>query len=113
MPPGPARAWRRPGAQPQLDLRAAERGGIDLQPAARGLSDAARDVEPEPGRARAAVAAPQGGIRVGDAWPRVGDEDEDDVLASVQRDREPGALRGVLDDVADQRVRGGREIGAR
>jgi hypothetical protein len=45
--------------------------------------------------------------------PRVGHEDEDHVLAAVQRDGEPGALRGVLEDVADQRVRGGRQVGAR
>jgi hypothetical protein len=114
MPPAPAPGWlRRPGPQPQLDLGAAERRGVDLQPAARRLRDAAGDVEPEAGRARAAAAAAQGGARVGDPWPRVGDEDEDDALAAVQGNGEPGALRRVLEDVADQRVGGGREIGAR
>jgi hypothetical protein len=50
MLPAPASAWRqRPGAQQHLDLRAAERGGADLQPAACGLGDAAGDVEPEAG----------------------------------------------------------------
>ena len=109
----PAARRRRPGAQPQLDLRAAERGGVDLQPAARGLGDATGDVEPEAGGARAAAAPPQGGARVRDPRPRVGHEDQDHVFAAVQRDGEPGALRGVLEDVADQRVRGGREVGAR
>jgi len=114
MPPGSASGGRRRrGAQPHLDLCPAERGGVDLQSAAGRLGDTTGDIEPEAGRARAAAAAGQGGIRVGDPRARVGDENEDQVFAAMQGDGEPGALFGVLEDVADQRIGRGGEIGPR
>ena len=61
--PGPA-GKRRAGPQPQLDLGAAQRRPVDLQPAPGRLGHAAGDVEAEAGGPGPAAAAPQRGIRV-------------------------------------------------
>src|ERR1700733_8427661 len=104
VPHGPAHGRRWTSAQPYLDLCAAERGGVDLQSAARRLGPAAGDVEAEASGAAAAAATPQRRAWVADPGARVRDEDEDGVRATVQRDRERGALGCVPEDVADQRV---------
>ncbi len=101
-------------ADPYPYLRAAEHRVPDADVAARGLRHPPHDVQAEargavPG---AAVAPGERGGRVRDAGARVGDEDDDGVLAVVDVDREGRALGGVPEDVAEQRVERGDEFGA-
>ncbi len=105
-------------ADPDPDLRAAEDGPPDAQVAAGGLGDSAHDVQAEaggtdgPALAAAPAAAPrEGGPRIGDPRPRVGDEDDDGVAAVVDVDGEGGAHGGVAEDVAEQRVERGCQFG--
>src|SRR3569833_588559 len=101
-----------PGARrrkPDLDLRATERRAVDAHVTARGLGHAARDVEPEAGRAAAAGAAPQRGVGVVDARAGVGDEDDHPADPLVQRRHERRALGGVPEYVAEQGVQYGAQ----
>lgn len=99
---------------PQAHLGAAEHRRADAHVPAGRLGEPAHDVQAEPGRAVAAraPAAGHGGLGVGDAGPRVGHQHDHRVVAVVHVHREGGALGGVPEDVAQQGVQGGGEVGA-
>src|SRR4051812_39399909 len=85
--------------------------GSDDEPAARRRGGLPRDVQPEAGRAAAAGAPRQyrwvveTGAAVGNSDPRAA------AVTGGDRDAEAGALRGVGEDVAEQGVDGGAEVG--